>query len=243
MWYTALAHASVLGCRRVAKFPNPAAPGVPGSGRNWALGAAAYIACWFIQVFMLFAVYELVYSFIRRWRISEYRFCVLTCNAIADHVPSERPLVLPLYLSSPAFNFVAMSSYTNFCFMYYIRLSAFMPFTSSSTAHSITHGEAERTQSHAGSFRSGLAETFYFYSQNLPTVALLVPRAALSLALLLAYSGQGAVPLPVGDTGVLGRRDGTFFRENGTLTGYARGILIANAAWSAWRILVLLISW
>ncbi|THH32764.1 hypothetical protein EUX98_g1460 [Antrodiella citrinella] len=208
----------------VAKFPNPAAPGVPGSGRNWSLGAAAYIACWFIQVFVIFVVYELVYSFIRRWRV-------------------KRPLMLPLYLSSPAFNFVAMSSYTNFCFMYYIRFSAFTPFTSSSTAHSVTHGKMERTQSHAGSFKSGLAETFHFYSQNLPTVALLVPRAALSLALLLAYSGQGAVPLPAGDSGIVGRRDGTFFRGNGTLTGYAQGILIANAAWSAWRIMVLLISW
>ncbi|KAH8105218.1 hypothetical protein BXZ70DRAFT_1042888 [Cristinia sonorae] len=208
----------------VAKFPNPAAPGVPGSGRNWALGAAAYIACWFIQVFVIFVLYELVYSFIRRWRV-------------------KRPLMLPLYLSSAAFNFVAMSSYTNFCFMYYVRLSAFMSFTSSSTAHAVSHGKTERTQSHAGSLRSGLAETFYFYSQNLPTVALLVPRAALSLALLLAYSGQGAVPLPAGDIGVLGRRDGTFFRTNGTLTGYARGILIANAAWSAWRIMVLLGSW
>ena len=156
--------------------------------------------------------------------------------------------MLPLYFSSPAFNFVAMSSYTNFCFMYYIRLSAFTPFTSSSTTHAVTnttntHGKTERTQSHAGSFQSGLAESFYFYSQNLPTVALLVPRAALSLALLLAYSGQ----VPAGDEndnlGVFGRRDGTYFRDNGTLTGYARGVLIANAAWTAWRILVLLVSW
>ncbi|TCD63793.1 hypothetical protein EIP91_004944 [Steccherinum ochraceum] len=208
----------------VAKFPNPAAPGVPGSGRNWALGAAAYIACWFIQVFVIFVVYELVYSFIRRWRV-------------------KRPLMLPLYLSSPAFNLVAMSSYVNFCFMYYVRLSAFRPFTSSTTTHTVTHGKTERIQSHAGSPRSGLAETFYFYSQNLPTVALLVPRAALSLALLLTYSGQAAARLPAGDDGVLGRRDGTFFRENGTLTGYAKGVLIANAAWSAWRILVLLVSW
>ena len=57
--------------RRVAKFPNPEAPGVPGSGRNWALGAAAYIACWFAWITVVFVVYELVYSFIRRWRVSE----------------------------------------------------------------------------------------------------------------------------------------------------------------------------
>lgn len=155
--------------------------------------------------------------------------------------------MLPLYLSSPAFNFVAMSSYTNFCFMYYIRFSAFMPFTSSSAAHIVTtqgsNGKLERTQSHAGSLDAGLAETFYFYAQNLPTVALLVPRAALSLALLLSYSGKNASSLPAGDLGVVGRRDGTYFHDNGTLTGYAKGILIANAAWSAWRILILLVSW
>jgi len=136
-----------------------------------------------------------------------------------------------LYLSSPAFNFTAMTSYTNFCFMYYIRFSAFTPFASSSPATT-----ADRdAHDHSGSLRDGLAETFYFYSQNLPTVALLVPRAALSLALLLAYSSPSS--LPVGDAGIFSRRDGTFFRaEDGTLTGYARGVLIANAAWTAWRI-------
>lgn len=51
--------------------PNPEAPGVPGSGRNWALGAAAYIACWFTWIVAVFIVYEIVYSFIRRWRVSE----------------------------------------------------------------------------------------------------------------------------------------------------------------------------
>lgn len=151
---------------------------------------------------------------------------------------TERPLVLPLYLSSPAFNFVSVSSYTNFCFMYFIRLSAFFSFGSSSSSESEEHSEDH----HHGNIRDGLAETFYYYSQNLPTVALLMPRAALSLALLLAYSSVDP-SLPVGDAGIFSRRDGTFFRSDGTLTGYARGVLIANAAWSAWRILVLLGSW
>lgn len=58
--------------RRVSRFPNPVAPGVPGSGRNWALGAAAYVACWLVWIFIVFIVYELIYSFYRRWRVSEY---------------------------------------------------------------------------------------------------------------------------------------------------------------------------
>ncbi|KAI0631423.1 hypothetical protein C8Q77DRAFT_1227050 [Trametes polyzona] len=188
----------------VAMHPNPEAPGVPGSGRNWALAAAAYIACWFTWIVAVFVVYEIVYSFVRRWRV-------------------KRPLVLPIYFSSPAFNFAAMSSYVNFCFMYYIRFSAFF-------------GEH-------GSLRDGLAETFYFYSQNLPTVALLMPRAALSLALLFAFSSPQPGAVALADAGI-GRRDGTFFRASDeTLTNYARGVLIANAAWTAWRILVLLVSW
>ena len=135
----------------------------------------------------------------------------------------ERPLVLPIYFSSAAFNFAAMSSYVNFCFMYHIRWSAFA-------------GEH-------GSLSDGLAETFYFYSQNLPTVALLMPRAALCMALLFSFSSPEPGAVALADAGI-SRRDGTFFRaSDGTLTDYARGVLIANAAWTAWRILVLLISW
>ena len=59
--------------KRVAKFPNPDAPGVPGSGRNWVLGAVAYIACWIIWIFGVFLGYELIYSY-RRWRFREFFF-------------------------------------------------------------------------------------------------------------------------------------------------------------------------
>lgn len=187
----------------LAKYPNPEAPGVPGSGKNWALGAAAYIACWAVWIFVVFIVYELVYSFWRRWRV-------------------KRPLMFPLYLSSPGFNLVSMTSYTNFCFMYHIRTSAFS-------------GEH-------GALRDGLAETAYFYSQNWPTVALLLPRAALSLALLLAFWIPQPGEIALIDAGI-SQRSGTFFRaSDGTLTNYARGVLVANAAWTAWRVLVLLLS-
>ncbi|KAG0692175.1 hypothetical protein DFH29DRAFT_1009200 [Suillus ampliporus] len=189
---------------QVARYPNPSAPGVPGSGKNWALGAAAYIACWLAWITMVFVLYELVYSFWRRWRV-------------------KRPLVTPLYFSSSAFNLTCMTSYTNFCFMQYIRFSAFF-------------GEN-------GSLRDGIAETFWFYSQNLATVALLLPRAGLSLALLLAFTPASPDYVAILEAG-FNHRDGTYFRaSDGTLTDYARGVLIANAAWTAWRVLVLLLSW
>jgi hypothetical protein len=135
----------------------------------------------------------------------------------------ERPLITPLYLSSAAFNLASMTSYTNFCFMQYIRFSAFF-------------GEN-------GSLRDGIAETFWFYAQNLPTVALLLPRAGLSLALLLAFTSASPDYVAMLEAG-FNRRDETYFSaSDGTLTAYARGVLIANAAWTAWRVLVLLLSW
>jgi hypothetical protein len=128
--------------------------------------------------------------------------------------------MLPIYLSSASFNLVSMTSYSNFCFLQHLRFSAFF-------------GEN-------GSLRDGLAETFWYYSQNLPTVALLVPRAGLSLALLLAFTTPQVAVVALADVG----RDATYFRQDdGTLTNYARGVLIANAAWTAWRILVLWTSW
>ncbi|THU96059.1 hypothetical protein K435DRAFT_797661 [Dendrothele bispora CBS 962.96] len=188
---------------QVSKFPDPVAPGVPGSGRNWSLGAAAYIACWFTWILVV-VIYELVYSFIRRWRI-------------------KRPAIYPIYMSAPAFTFASLTSYTNFSFLHHIRFTAFF-------------GEN-------GSIRDGLAETFYFYSQNLPTVALLLPRGALAVALLLTFSNPSPNVVALADAGI-NRRDTTFFREeDGTLTGYARGVLFANAAWTAWRALVLIGSW
>ncbi|KIJ62393.1 hypothetical protein HYDPIDRAFT_94511 [Hydnomerulius pinastri MD-312] len=189
---------------QVSKFPDPTAPGVSGSGKNWALAAAAYIACWLVWITMVFVLYELVYSFYRRWRV-------------------KRPHVTPLYLSSSAFSLTSMTSYTNFCFMQYIRFSAFF-------------GEN-------GSLRDGLAETAWFYSQNLPTVVLLLPRAGLALALLLSFSFANPEYVSLVEAGFNGR-DRTFFRaSDGTLTDYARGVLYANAAWTAWRALVLFISW
>lgn len=136
---------------------------------------------------------------------------------------SERPLILPIYLSAPASNFAAMSSYSNFCFMQYIRLNAF------------------RT-SDQGSFSNGVAEQCYRFSQNLPTVILLLPRAALCLAVLLTFSNASPAAVASGNAGN-SARDSTFFNGDGALTSYARGILIFNCVWIIWRVFLLLASW
>jgi hypothetical protein len=59
---------------------------------------------------------------------------VSICNlkAIEDkannHLHLGRPLILPIYLSSPAFNFIAMSSYDHFCFLQHLPCQDLPPF-------------------------------------------------------------------------------------------------------------------
>ena len=151
-----------------------------------------------------------------------------------------RPLMLPIYLSSPAFNYVAMTSYTHFSFLQHVRFSAFFPEPhpnpqSPSDPDYVPDAYYDGSQS---PWKSGIAETCFFYSQNWPTVAMLLPRAGLSMALLFAFSKP-----PVFPSSSVSLRDHTFFRSDGSLTDYARGVLFANAAWTGWRFLVLIASW
>ena len=75
----------------------------------------------------------------------------------------------------------------------------------------------------------------------------LFPRAGLALVLLLLFFNPlnlpGGLLLSEVDQSIA-RRDGTFFDKNtGALSAYARGVLIANAAWAARRTLIILLSW
>jgi hypothetical protein len=155
-----------------------------------------------------------------------------------SHLFLGRPLMLPIYLSSSAFNYAAMTSYNNFSFLQHLRFSAFFP---EPVPNRQPPSDPEHDAYYDGSqspWKSGIAETCFFYSQNLPTVAMLLPRAGLSMALLFAFSSPSAFPTPS-----VNLRDQTFFKSDGSLTDYARGILIANAAWTGWRLLVLIASW
>lgn len=152
--------------------------------------------------------------------------------------------MLPIYLSSSAFNYAAMSSYTHFSFLQHIRFSAFTSGNTDAGASSSdpTPDLDDFHNENQGSWKQGIAESCFFYSQNLSTVALLLPRAGLSLALLFSFSSATQIPVFSTSASFM-QRDSTFFRQDGSLTDYARGVLIANAAWTAWRILVLLVSW
>ena len=117
-----------------------------------------------------------------------------------------------------------MTSYNTYSFLRHIRSTSWDP---------------ER----GGSISDGIAETCWYLSQNTANIALLLPRAGLSLALLLNFSSLQPGTLALADAGNL-HRDRTFFNpQTGTLSGYAEGVLIANAAWTAWRTLVWLCAW
>ncbi|KAG8897558.1 hypothetical protein FRB99_008062 [Tulasnella sp. 403] len=90
---------------QVAKHPTITPLSTRSSQRNWTLASVAYIICWALWLFGVVLIYEAVYCFWRRWRV-------------------KRPLLIPIYLSSPAYNYVCLTSYTNFCFLQHIRLSA-----------------------------------------------------------------------------------------------------------------------
>ena len=151
-------------------------------------------------------------------------FPILRFLFLMGAIPLERPLIIPIYLSSPAFNLASMTSYNTYSFLRYIRSTAW-------------------DQERGGSIHDGIAETCWYLSQNTTNIALLLPRAGLCLTLLLTFSSSQPGTLALADTGSI-PRDRTFFNpDDGTLSGYAKGVLIANAAWTAWRTLVWLFAW
>ncbi|KAF8597377.1 hypothetical protein BDV93DRAFT_610407 [Ceratobasidium sp. AG-I] len=83
----------------------------------------------------------------------------------------------------------------------------------------------------------GFAEWCYARSQSGPEAVTLLPRAGIAGALLFAFwSPQSGAGVGSG----VNMRDGAFFRGNGALTGFARGVLLANVAWSVARVLLVL---
>ena len=79
-------------------------------------------------------------------------------------------------------------------------------------------------------------------SSDWPTVLLLVPRAAISVAILLLYSttlyGSSA------NTAEFANRDSAYFSSaTGALSGFAAGVVLTNCCWAALRLLVLIFAW
>ncbi|KAJ7803990.1 hypothetical protein B0H14DRAFT_2384139, partial [Mycena olivaceomarginata] len=132
---------------------------------------------------------------------------------------AKRPRVLAVYLSAPAYALAGMTGYAAFCFLQYVRWGAW--------------GEVS-------CFVFILAESCALYAQNGPTVALLLPRAGIAAAVLIGNANANANGLASISAST---RNATFFRADGALTGYAHGVLLANAAWAVWRGVVCLGAW
>ena len=174
----------------------------------------------------VFFLYEFVYSFYQRWRVSRSRFTLpnTAISSLMFLIPSECPPILPIYFSSAAFNLASMTSYDTFSFLRHIRSIAWDP-------------------DRGGCVRDGIAETCWYLSQNTANIALLLPRAGLCLALLLTFSSSQPGTMAFADPGST-RRNRTFFNpQDGMLSGYAEGVLIANVAWAVWRALVWVCAW
>lgn len=125
-----------------------------------------------------------------------------------------------------------MSSYSRFCFLWRVRLAPFQK--RSALARTVrgtrkSDGVAETCSWYSQSeCRTNLISTrsklTYFSPTDWPTVLLLLPRAGLSLAILLLF-GTTAYGGPNENAT---QRDSAYFQRNGTLTGFAQGVLLTS---------------
>ncbi|KAI5477314.1 zeaxanthin epoxidase [Pseudohyphozyma bogoriensis] len=129
-----------------------------------------------------------------------------------------------VYRGAMAFNYGCMRDYRYFSLLWRIRLAPFQ-----------SRGALNVPGS---TWVDGVIETSAWYIQNWPTVLLLIPRAGLSLAILLLY-GTTAYGNDVGQQMI---RDGGYFQDDGTLTLFASAVLLANLAWAGYRLLIVVLS-
>ncbi len=123
----------------------------------------------------------------------------------------QQPLAMPVYLSSPAFVRTAIKDYSLYSLLY-------------------------RARSTSGR-RDALIESFWYYSQNWPTVLTLLPRGVIAAIVLVLYKPAG----PARPT--QSQRDTAYFDQSTQrLTQFAFIIITIQAAWVAWKLAVLLIS-
>ncbi|SPO20422.1 uncharacterized protein UTRI_00819_B [Ustilago trichophora] len=112
----------------------------------WWIALGIYGGCVLVWLIGVVVIYEGLWSFRRRWTVPQ-------------------PLVMPIYLSSPAFVRTAIKDYSLYSLLYRARKS--------------------------GNRRDALIETFWHYSQNWPTVLTLLPRGVISAILLVFYKPSG----------------------------------------------------
>ena len=128
------------------------------------------------------------------------------------HLHPGHPLIIPICLSSLAFNLVTMSFYNHFCFLQHICTLTFPCINLS-----VVFPSAE------GSMHDVLAEMCYFYAQNLLDIMMLLPHTGLALTLVLLIPFFHSEKLPDG----LSLSDVVWSIAQ-ALSADAKGILIAS---------------
>ncbi|RSH81460.1 hypothetical protein EHS25_006817 [Saitozyma podzolica] len=132
-----------------------------------------------------------------------------------------RPAIEPIYLSLPASLHLSLLSFPHFTFLAHIRLSPL----------------------HTPFARDIIPETAHSLVQLAPGLLPLVPRAAIAIVLLVAFSDPSAnLQSPYGGTDWSNLRDTHFFQTDGALTAYAHGVLLAFAACVLFRLVIVLVS-
>ncbi|GAA6064006.1 hypothetical protein JCM10212_001401 [Sporobolomyces blumeae] len=183
------------------------------SSTGWWVAVGVYAACTAVWLFGICLVRECGRAYLRRW------------GGGGGRVQIEK-----VYDDSAAFNYACVRSFGTFSFVWQVRLATLR--------HSNPLSRAVEGTSRVDFIR----ETFYWYRQNWPTVLLLLPRAAISVAVLLIYSttlyGTST------NTNEFASRDSAYFdAATGALTGFAFGVVFTNCLWAAWRLVLVLISW
>lgn len=158
----------------------------------WWIATAIYAGSVFVWLVGVVVIYETLWSYRRRWMVPQ-------------------PLVMPIYLSSPAFVLTAIKDYSLYSLLYRARAS--------------------------GTRRDALIESFWYYSQNWPTVITLVPRGVISAIVLVLYKPTGPALVTAGP------RDPFYFNQaTERLSQYAFIVITIQAAWVAWKLGLLLVA-
>ncbi|GAA5881799.1 hypothetical protein JCM16303_006459 [Sporobolomyces ruberrimus] len=180
---------------------------------GWWVAVGVYAACTAVWLFGVCLWRECGRGYLRRW------------GAGGGRVQIEK-----VYVDAASFNYACARSYGTFSFMWQVRLAPLRP--KSPLALSVD-----------GTSRLDFVrETLSWYRQNWPTVALLIPRAAISVAVLLLYTTTAYGTSM--NTAQFASRDSAFFdATTGALTGFAAAVVLTNCAWAALRLVVLVSAW
>ncbi|GAA5954084.1 hypothetical protein JCM3765_005285 [Sporobolomyces pararoseus] len=180
---------------------------------GWWVAVGVYAACTALWLFGVCFWKECGRGYLKRW------------GGGGGKVQIEK-----VYVDAASFNYACARSYGTFSFMWQVRLAPLRPKSPLAVA-------VEGT-----SRLDFVRETLCWYRQNWPTVLLLIPRAAISVALLLLYTTTAYGTSM--STGQFASRDSAFFDSaTGALTGFAAGVVLTNCAWAALRLVVLIVAW